>query len=173
MKTSALFLYYTVGVALPDLAFPGGRTFNAMRCSLLKAILPKFGRGNEIDGGVYIGDGSDVFIGDRCQINHGCRLGNVVIGSYVMIGPEVVVLAQLHETRSIRIPMVYQGRVAKPPTTIEDDVWIGTRAIVMPGLRIGRGAIIGAGAVVTRDVPPYVVVAGVPARVIRHRDQGA
>jgi maltose O-acetyltransferase len=81
-----------------------------------------------------------------------------------------MLIEQLHETRSVDVPMVLQGRVRRPPTVIEDDEWIGTRALIMPGVRVGRGAIVGAGAVVTRDVDPFTVVGGVPARLIRRRD---
>ncbi|MBI2761880.1 MAG: acyltransferase [Chloroflexi bacterium] len=170
MRKVALLLYYTLASSLPDLAFPGGRQWNRIRCRLLALILPRFGRQNEIDGGVYIGDGSDVIIGHRCQINHGVHLNNVRIGNYVMIAAEAMLIEQLHETKSIDVPMVLQGRVQRPPTVIEDDVWIGTRVLIMPGVRVGRGAIVGAGAVVTRDVDPCTVVGGVPARLIHGRD---
>jgi maltose O-acetyltransferase len=86
-----------------------------------------------------------------------------------LVAPEVVFLDQTHKADTMEIPMVNQGAVEFPPTIVEDDVWIGIRAIIMPGLRIGKGAIIGAGAVVTKDVPPFAVVGGVPARVIKWR----
>jgi maltose O-acetyltransferase len=170
MRKVALLLYYTLASSLPDLAFPGGGQWNRIRCHLLALILPRFGRHNEIDGGVYIGDGSDVTIGSHCQINHGVHLNNVQIGDYVMIAAQAMLIEQQHETRSVDVPMVFQGRVRRPPTVIEDDVWIGTRALIMPGVRVGRGAIVGAGAVVTHDVDPFTVVGGVPARLIRRRD---
>ena len=169
MKPIALFLYYSIGAVLPDIAFPLGRLFNSIRCILLKKILPQFGRGNEIDAGVYIGNGSDVSIGNKCQINRGCRLGNVRLGDYVMIGPDVVFIYQFHKSDSLQIPMVLQGSLHFDPCVVEDDVWIGTRSIIMPGVRISKGAIIGAGSVVTKDVASYAVVAGSPARLIRSR----
>jgi maltose O-acetyltransferase len=171
VRALALFAYYALAAKLPDLAFPGGRVFNAVRCALLRVILPRFGATNEIDGGVYIGDGSDVSIGSRCQINRGCRLNRVEIGDCVMIAPDVIVVGQLHGADRTDIPMVDQGRYTKEPTVVEDDVWLGARAVVMPGIRIGTGAIVGAGAVVTRDVAPYSVVGGVPARQLKTRDQ--
>lgn len=167
----ALFVYYALASHLPDLAFPGGRIFNRIRCALLARALPAFGRGNEIDSAVYLGDGRDVEIGDRCQINAGSRLTRVRIGNCVMIGPEVFVVGQLHETVDTAVPMIDQGKVMRRPTQIDDDVWVGTRAVVMPGVHIASGAIVGAGAVVTRDVSRNAVVAGVPARVIRVRGE--
>lgn len=172
VRLAALAGYYLGASHLPDLAFPGGRIFNASRCILLRLIVPQFGEGNEIDGHVYVGDGSDVEIGSRCQINRGCRLNRVRIADNVMIGPDVIVVGKLHHTTSIDVPMIDQGDYEKSPTVIHEDVWIGARAIILPGVVIGTGAIVGAGAVLTRDVTPRTVVGGVPAKVIGHRASG-
>jgi len=67
------------------------------------------------------------------------------------------------------IPMIDQGNTEPKAVVIEDDVWIAARAIILPGVRIGKGAVIAAGAVVTKDVPPYTVVGGIPARKIKSR----
>jgi len=88
-----------------------------------------------------------------------------------MIGPDVVVLSASHKFDRTDIPMCQQGGEPLRPVYIGDDVWIGTRAIILPGRKIGKGAIIGAGAVVTKDVPEYAIVGGNPARVIRYRNQ--
>lgn len=169
VRNVALGLYYLVGSHLPDLAFPGGRLFNRVRCVLLKSVLPAFGTNNEWDSQVYLGDGSDVQVGSDCQVNRGCRLDNVIIGNHVMIGPEVILLGKMHRTDDPSVPMIGQGGIPKQPTRIADDVWIGARAIVMPGVAVSQGSIVGAGAVVTKDVPPFVTVAGVPARTIATR----
>lgn len=169
MKILGLLLYYTLGVALPDLVFPGGRIYNAIRCLLLKMCLAQFGEQNEFGGGVYIGKGDDVQIGNKCQINRECRLVNVRIGNCAMIAPEVVFIPKMHQSHSLDIPMIDQGCIEYPQTVVDDDVWIGHRAVIMPGIHIGKGSIVGAGAVVTKDVPNYSVVAGVPARIIRSR----
>lgn len=78
-----------------------------------------------------------------------------------------------HEFANIDIPMRLQGRKQEQPIYIADDVWIGARAIIMPGVRVGHGAIIGAGAVVTKDVPEYAVVGGVPAVIIKYREKSS
>lgn len=85
-----------------------------------------------------------------------------------MMGPEVTILTHTHRIDRTDIPMGQQGSMVSE-VVIGDDVWIGMRAIILPGVRIGSGAVIGAGAVVTKDVPDYAVVGGVPARVIRYR----
>lgn len=85
------------------------------------------------------------------------------------MGPDVVILPSLHRSESVTQPMRTQGVIHFPPFHIDDDVWIGTRAIIMPGVTIGKGAIIGAGAVVTKDVPPYAIVVGAPAKIIKYR----
>lgn len=168
-RLATLTLYYAISSHLPDLAFPGGRLFNAARCAALRAILPAFGHGNEIDSQVYLGDGRDVFIGSRCQINRGCRLNRVRIGDCVMIGPDVIVIGQLHRTSDTTRPMVDQGKYTKGLTVVEDDVWVGARAVIMPGVIIATGSIVGSGAVVTGDVVSHSIVAGVPARLVGHR----
>ena len=74
-----------------------------------------------------------------------------------------------HNTERIDIPMREQGSLPPQKVTICDDVWIGARVIILPGVTIGKGSIIAAGAVVTKNVPEYAVVGGVPAKVIKYR----
>jgi maltose O-acetyltransferase len=81
----------------------------------------------------------------------------------------VTILTRNHAFVDTSRPMRDQGAGEISPVTISDDVWIGMRVIILPGVTIGRGAIIGAGAVVTKDVPPYCVAVGNPARVVRNR----
>lgn len=109
-----------------------------------------------------IGDNSG--IGVNCEVN-----GKVSIGNDVMMGPEVVIYTSGHNHERTDIPMRLQGSSESYPVTIGNDVWIGRRTIIMPGVNIGDGCIIGAGAVVTKDVPPFSVAGGVPAKVIKSR----
>ncbi|MCB9159898.1 MAG: CatB-related O-acetyltransferase [Caldilineaceae bacterium] len=88
-----------------------------------------------------------------------------------MMAPDVTIVGENHRFDRLDLPMRLQGYQRFPPVRIEDDVWIGARAIILPGVTIGQGAIIGAGAVVTKDVPAYAVCAGNPARVLRLRTQ--
>ena len=103
-------------------------------------------------------------IGIHCEIN-----GPVTIGKNVMMGPEVVIYTRGHKHDRCDIPMMEQGSDEVRPVVIGDDIWIGRRAIIMPGVKIGTGCIIGAGAVVTKDIPDYSVAGGVPAKVIKSR----
>ena len=86
-----------------------------------------------------------------------------------MMGPEVVIYTQNHRYDRFDVPMGKQGHMPVEPVIIGNDVWIGRRVMIMPGCHIGDGVIIGAGAVVTKDVAPYSIVGGVPAKVIGSR----
>jgi maltose O-acetyltransferase len=126
-----------------------------------------------VEHGAYFGSGHLVEIGNNSGIGVSCHVpADIRIGNDVMMGPEVLIIGrnQNHRFDYVGIPMRLQGYEDAPPVVIEDDVWIGARVIVLPGIRIGSGAVIGAGAVVTKDVPPYAVCVGNPARVIRFRN---
>jgi acetyltransferase-like isoleucine patch superfamily enzyme len=103
-------------------------------------------------------------------LNIGCVLGpKVELGRYVMLAPYVAIVGKDHVTSKPGVPVIFSGRPTLKPTVIEDDAWVGFGAIIMAGVRIGRGAIVGAGSVVTKNVPPYEVHAGVPAHKIGER----
>lgn len=112
--------------------------------------------------GLTVGDNSGVGVNSEVY-------GPVTIGENVMMGPEVVIYTSSHEFSRTDIPIMEQGSTPAEPVMIGDDCWIGRRAMIMPGVRIGNGCVIGAGAVVTKDIPPYSVAGGVPARVLRSR----
>ncbi len=115
--------------------------------------------------------GWEVEIGDNSGLGINCRVPfNIKIGKDVMMGPDVIILGENHQFASLEVPMRTQGYRTFLPVQIKDDVWIGARAIILPGITIGTGAIVGAGAVVTKDVPPYAICSGNPARVVRFRD---
>jgi acetyltransferase-like isoleucine patch superfamily enzyme len=104
------------------------------------------------------------FVGARCLIGP-----RVELGRYTMLAAEAAVVGADHRYDLPGTPMIFSGRPDMPRTVLEDDVWIGFRAIIMAGVRIGRGAIVAAGAVITRDVPAYEIHGGVPARKIGER----
>ena len=109
--------------------------------------------------------------GRRVVLARGVQLtcgGGVTIGDGTMIGPGAFVISNGHRMDRIDIPMIDQG-LYEGPIDIGEDVWIGANAVILPGVRIGRGAVVAAGAVVTADVPEMAVVAGVPARVVKMR----
>ena len=86
-----------------------------------------------------------------------------------MMGTDVTIITRNHRFDRTDIPMMEQGFEEERPVYIGNDVWIGDRALILPGVHVGDGSIIAAGAVVTKDVPPHSIVAGVPARKIRDR----
>lgn len=96
-------------------------------------------------------------------------MGRIEIGNYVMMGPDVKIYTRNHETGTSETPMVFQGAQEERPVVIDDDVWIAANVVILPGVHIGRGAILGAGCVVRRDVPEYAVMMGNPAQVVKYR----
>ena len=116
--------------------------------------------------------GDDVFIGPGASFM--ALISSITIGSKVMFGPNVIIRGGNHSSHIIGKFMAdYRAPDKLPeddqPVVIENDVWVGTGAIILKGVRIGRGSIIAAGAVVTRDIAPYSVAGGVPAKVLKHR----
>lgn len=105
-----------------------------------------------------------VYIGPGCLIASGVR-----VGRYSMLGPGVKILGNDHVFSKNGVPTIFSGRPDFKNTEIGRDVWIGANAIVLCGVTIGDGAIIGAGSVVTRDVEPLTIVAGIPAKIVRRR----
>lgn len=115
--------------------------------------------------------GGNIKIGSNCTVNRFSTLyghGGLTIGNDVRIAPYTAIVAMNHVYDDPDIPIWKQGE-KNFGIIIEDDVWIGIGAIILDGTRIGRGSIIGAGAVVTEDVPPYSIICGVPGRVIKKR----
>lgn len=108
--------------------------------------------------------GEYAFVGPRCELDPG-----VEIGRYSMLAPHVAIVGDDHVADVPGVPIQFSGRPPQTRTVIQDDVWVGYGAVVMRGITIGRGAIVAAHAVVTKDVAPYAVVAGVPARSIGER----
>jgi len=109
----------------------------------------------------------DVVIGNHTRVGlHNTIIGPVIIGSHVNLAQGITVTALNHNFADTSKRMDDEG-VNTMPVTIEDDVWIGANAVVLPGVRIGTHAVVAAGAIVTKDVPPHSLVAGVPAKVIK------
>jgi acetyltransferase-like isoleucine patch superfamily enzyme len=146
--------------------------------ALMYAYRPRFashGRNFRFDPlGCYTFD--TIFVGDDVNLGRRPTLmaakSQITIGNKVMFGPDVVIIGGGHNT-SVVGRFMYDVTEKRPEddrgVIIDDDVWVGSRAIILRGVRVGRGVIIGAGAVVTKDVPPYALVAGVPARVVKFR----
>jgi acetyltransferase-like isoleucine patch superfamily enzyme len=128
-------------------------------------VRPSNAYGGEVGDGLKIGNNSS--IGTYSYI--GCS-GYIEIGNNVMMGPRVGLFAENHNFDRTDIPMHQQG-VKRKFIIIEDDCWIGTNSVILAGVTIGKGSVVAAGSVVTRDVKPYSVVGGVPAKVLKMRSE--
>lgn len=114
---------------------------------------------------IQIGNG--VSIGEDAHIT--C-INKIVIGNNVLIGKKVLITDNAHGSSKrdiLDIAPINRPLYSKGPIVIEDNVWIGEKASIMPGVHIGKGAVIGANAVVTKNVPPYAIVGGIPAKIIK------
>jgi len=121
---------------------------------------------------LYAHGSGRIQIGNRVSINSNVQLGaadcgEIVLGNNVAIGPNVVIRASNHEYEKRDTPIYQQGHRGGR-IEIEDDVWIGANVTVLPNVRLGEGSVIAAGSVVNRDIPPYSLAGGVPARVLKN-----
>jgi acetyltransferase-like isoleucine patch superfamily enzyme len=142
---------------------------------VLRPLFKSYGTGFWFDpDGFY--SYRNIHVGDN--VNLGLKpilmaeLSEINIGNHVMFGPEVVVIGGGHNTKQIGQFMIKVHEKTGNEdlgVTIEDDVWVGSRAIILRGVRVGRGSVIGAGSVVTKSVPPYAIVGGNPAQVLSFR----
>lgn len=122
---------------------------------------------------VHLSTGSRVSIGHRSGLGPGCRVyGGLIMGEEVMVGPDVAFLSENHRFDRLDQPIGWQGVTDRLAPRIEDGVWIGLRATILPGRVVGEGAIVAACAVVTKDVAPFTIVGGNPAVVIGNRRRG-
>ncbi|MDE6870707.1 MAG: acyltransferase [Bacteroidales bacterium] len=139
-----------------------------MRNKLASGFITKCGSNVNIEPHVYFD--LALQIGDNSGIGQYSELyGDIRIGCNVMMGTNCIIYSRNHSFSRTDIPMCRQGFSEVKPVIIEDDVWIGGRVTILPGVHVGSGAILGAGAVVTKDIPPMAVVGGNPARVLKYR----
>ena len=121
--------------------------------------------------GVFLQHSYGIEAGRNLNMNRGVHIygrGGIKFGDYVLIGPNVVITSSQHRYDIKGVPILFQGHETKP-VAIGNDVWIGANAVILPGVTVGDGTIIGAGAIVTSDTDPYSIIGGVPARKIGER----
>ena len=143
----------------------------AERHNILKELLGSMGDNVDIRPPIYCDYGYQIEIGSGTFVNFGATFLDVAkirIGDDVQVGPHVQFLTPTHPLEPELRRLKYE---AAEPITIEDNVWLGGGVIILPGVTIGENTVVGAGAVVTRDLPANVVAAGNPARVIRQLDE--
>ena len=172
IRIVCLIIYYGLVRHLPASTNRYTRWARVLRRFFCRPLFKSAGRNINIEKGASFGNGSKIELGDNSGIGINCMIiGPVMIGKDVMMASEVIILTANHTFDRLDIPMRLQGARDVKPVRIGDDVWIGMRSIILPGVQIGRGAVIGAGAVVTKDVPEYAVVGGNPAKVIKFRNE--
>ena len=128
------------------------------------------GKGCVLDYGALLrSGGGGIELGNECSVNYNSMLlGKIRIGNHVRIAGHCSIVGVNHNFSDPDIPIKDQG-LTYQGIVIEDDVWLGAHVVVTDGVTIGKGSVVGAGAVVNRDIPPYSVAVGVPAKVIRNR----
>lgn len=139
---------------------------NGKREKLLKKLFGKLGDKCVIKEGLRCNYGFNISIGDNCFFNYGLTILDsykVEIGSNVFIAPNVIISPVTHPLQAENRRNLIGGKIV-----IEDDVWIGAGAVILPGVRLARGAVVAAGAVVKSDVREYEVVGGIPAKHIKN-----
>jgi maltose O-acetyltransferase len=138
-----------------------------LRRTLLETLLGSIGEDTEIRPPLYVDYGRQITIGARCFANFGLvalDVASITIGDDVQIGPNVQLLTPTHPVDPEPRRQKWE---AAQPITIGDNVWLGGGVVVLPGVTIGQNTVVGAGSVVTRDLPADVVAVGNPARVVR------
>ena len=145
---------------------------------VIKGSFASCGKGVRVGQNCSFSGVENISIGDNSSLGSGTRIlttrAKVSIGKEVMFGPAVTIVSGDHRIDVIGKYMREITDAEKRPeddldVVIEDDVWVGTGAIILKGVTVGRGAVVAAGALVTKDVPPYAIAGGVPARVIKMR----
>ncbi len=162
------YIAYLLCKRLPSSSSKIMRFGMKLRGYFCKKIIAYAGENINIEKGATFG--RRLSIGNNSGLGVNCIIqGTVSIGDNVMMGPDVLIYTTNHEFQNKDVPMQKQGYQPERPVSIGNDVWIGARVIILPGVHIGDGCVIGAGAVVTKDVPAYSVCTGNPAKVVKER----
>lgn len=171
------YLYTDMGEGMPEERLRGktltfefnhtSPTEPEKRVALIRQLMGSVGKNVWIEPPLHVAYGSQITLGDNFYANFNLVVvddGKVIIGNNVMIAPNVTISTTGHPVDpTVRIT----GQQFSQTVTLEDNVWIGSGAVINPGVTIGRNSVIGAGSVVTKDIPADVVAAGVPCRVLR------
>ncbi|MBX3303402.1 MAG: acyltransferase [Nitrospira sp.] len=153
-------------------SLPRYRTLNTLKATFLKLCGASIGKRVVFYPGAWIAPGRNLVLGDDVDVALNVHIetsGGVNVGDRTLIGYGTKILSRNHRIPANREPIFGAGHSSKS-VVIGKDVWLGANVIVLPGRTIGDGAVVGAGSVVTKDVEPYTVVAGNPAKLIRVRE---
>ena len=170
-QRTAKLIYYRFATKLPSSYNTKSKFPGRLRAWCGKYLLDRCGKDVNIEKNVELRWGG-IELGDRSSFGEGSIIGgNTVVGKDVMIGRQLITIPRNHKIDDPYIPMIQQGFEPATKIIIDDDVWIGDRVTILAGVHIHSHSVVGAGAVVTKDVPEYAIVGGVPAKVIRYRNQ--
>ena len=163
----ALVAYYLIAQRLPERTRPGGELGRRFRAACCHVLFAEAGAWINVEPRVDFGTGRHVRLGHGSSIGRDSHISGLVAGPSVMIGPELLTIPQNHPVSGDGTRWLGDEAGDFRPPEVGEGTWIGARVILLPGVKVGRHCVIGAGAVVTKDVPDHAVVGGVPARVIR------
>lgn len=168
MKTIEMLLYKFIARNMPLSNSKISFGAKKIRAFLTKRIIDKCGKNVNIEKGAKFSEHLE--IGDNSGIGPNSMLEPYIkIGKNVLMGPECYIYTRNHKFSDVNVPIIQQGFSKYEPVEIEDDVWIGSRVTILPGVKIEKGVVIGAGSIVTKNIPKYSVACGNPARVIKSR----
>lgn len=174
LRFLCLVLYYGFARHLPPSTWPGGAIYKSVRYAICRHLFASCGKDVNVESGAFFHSGRQISIGDHSGIGIKAELnGPVQIGRDVMMGPNVKIYTQNHRFDRTDIPMRLQGFTPPAKVQIDNDVWIGSTVLILPGVHIQSGCVIAAGSVVTKSTDPYQVIAGNPARAVKERDSQA
>jgi maltose O-acetyltransferase len=163
-----VLFYYAVATHLPRRTRPLGGVSRRIRQLCVKYMTSSPGAWLNVEPRVDIGSGREVRLGEGSGIGMDSRVEALIAEDRVIIGPGCLFLARNHVFENVTAPIGMQGSSEIAPPHIGYGAWIGARVILLPGVQIGAHAVIGAGSVVTHDIPEYAVAVGNPARVVRY-----
>jgi len=164
-----LVMYYGMLKFLPATNNRYLNFIKVIRSYIAGKLFAKTGKNINVEKGADFGFGNNIEIGNNSGLGVNCKVrGPLKIGDNVMMGPEVRIMTNSHNFDRTDIPMLAQGHRVRG-VEIGNDVWIGARVIILPGVTVGDGVIIGAGSVVTKNIDSYAVVGGAPAKIIKFR----
>lgn len=170
MQKLKLIIYYLIIQYLPHSRLTSvGNKIRMWYVSKVLGIMP-LDNNSKFETNIYISDAKNIKIGSYCRINENVFLqGKISIGNFVMIAPNVSIYTKTHIYDNTDVPMVKSGETETQQVSIGDDVWVGLNSTILPGISIGEGSIIAAHSLVNKDVEPYSIVGGVPAKLIKKR----
>lgn len=163
------FLIYLILLRYtPEIYRPYALFFPACRRYFVSKFINKCGKEVRVkrnaDISMFIEIGNNSELGTNCLIQ-----SNTFIGDYVIMGPDVKIYTKNHGYQDLSIPMALQP-IVRETVKIGNDVWLGANVVITPGVIIGNHVIVAAGAIVTKDVPDYAIIGGVPAKIINFRN---